>query len=314
MSEMMKGKGTMVHHNTRYVEYIDVFSNKGVIPSAGMPDNVLLFDTFNGTNPLDVLYYREPAKIYQKLSVYVMQGECVIEVNGKEETLSANTLMTIMPENVLSVKQASPDFSYFMVVFYPKLSNQIYNDIGITYSNARMSLQHFISPLTPQQIRDVLDIYNDIKHDILSPDYEYKYVFVRSLLNALTVKSINIHKYAPVPLEGNSNSRQYDVYNRFLSMLNKHCIEHRTVQHYAQQLGISSKYLSFVCISYSKKNASRWIDEAVIQKAKAMLLVHHYSFAETSEILHFPTVNSFSRFFKRVTGTTPKEFVRLQLA
>lgn len=310
MSEITKDAAA--YHNTRYVEYIDVFSKEGVIPSAGQAGSVLLFDTFNGTNPLAMLYYHEAAKIYQKLIIYVMKGECVMEVNGKEETVATNMLMTIMPENVIRVTRASDDLSYFMLVIYPKLSNQIYNDIGITYSNARMSLQHFLSPLSSEQMQDVLDIYKDLKRDLLGPDYEFKNAFMRSMLNAMTVKNINIHPYTPIPLEGNSNSRLYDVYNRFLAMLNKHCVEHRTVQHYAEQLGISSKYLSFVCISYSKKNASHWIDEAVIQKAKAMLLVHHYSFAETSEILHFPTVNSFSRFFKRVTGVTPKEFVHSQ--
>ena len=93
-----------------------------------------------------------------------------------------------------------------------------------------------------------------------------------------------------------------------ICLLNKHAIQQRTVQYYAECLGISSKYLSFVCTSYSKKNASAWIDEAVIQKAKAMILVHHYSLGETSEALHFPTVSSFSRYFKRVTGITPKDF------
>ena len=79
---------------------------------------------------------------------------------------------------------------------------------------------------------------------------------------------------------------------------------------YANTLGISSKYLSFVCTCYSRRNASAWIDEAVIQKAKAMILVHHYSLSETSDALHFPTVSSFSRFFKRVTNETPKMYLQ----
>lgn len=294
----------------RFVEYVDIFSREDIIPSAGIKDNLLLFDTFNNINPLEQLNNAAPTKIYQRVSFYMIEGECIFEINGKQTTISSNTAVAIMPENTLKIKFVSQSVQYYMVVTYPKVSNQIFRETGFTYSNARLSLRHFISPMNTQQMRDTLRIYTDIKRDILGPDYEFKNEYLRCLLNALMVKNINIYQFEPTPLEGDSNSRQYDVYCKFLSLLNKYAIEHRTVQFYAKTLDISSKYLSFVCTSYSKKNASSWIDEAVVQKAKAMMLVHHYSLFETSEALHFSTVSSFSRYFKRVTGQTPKEFVK----
>ena len=297
-----------MRHAPRFVEYVDIFSSADITPSAGSKDNIMLFDTFADTNPLEPLRYVPSTKIYQSISYYVLEGEIIYEINGKDVTLTKNTVLNVMPENTIEVKEVSPDIQYFMVVTYPKVSNQIFKEIGLTYSNARLSFQYFATPVNGQQMQDFFRIYNDIKRDMLGPDYEFKAEYIHSLLNAMMVKNINVHQYDPVPLEGNSNSRQYDVYCRFLSLLNKHAIEQRTVLFYAQQLNISSKYLSFVCTSYSKKNASAWIDEAVIQKAKALILVHHYSLIETSEALHFPTVSSFSRFFKRVVGMTPREF------
>jgi len=294
----------------RFVEYVDIFSREDIIPSAGIKDSLLLFDTFNNINPLEQLNNAAPTKIYQRVSFYLIEGECIFDINGKQMTITPNTAVAIMPENTLKIKFVSPSVQYYMVVTYPKVSNQIFRETGFTYSNARLSLRHFISQMSTQQVRDTLRIYTDIKRDILGPDYEFKNEYLRCLLNALMVKNINIYQFDPMPLEGDSNSRQYDVYCKFLSLLNKYAIEHRTVQFYAKTLDISSKYLSFVCTSYSKKNASSWIDEAVVQKAKAMMLVHHYSLFETSEALHFSTVSSFSRYFKRVTGQTPKEFVK----
>ena len=299
--------------NTQYVEYIDAFADRGVTPAAAIRDNLLLFDTFNGYNPLQHLYNKSEYKMYQKLNIYVIRGEAVMEINGKENDIKGGTLITIMPENIAKITYSSTDFQYFMLVVYPRLSNQIYNDIGITYSNAKLSLQHFIAPLTAEQMLHMLNLYNDIKFELLGINYELRDVYVHNILQALTVENINIHQYNPMPLQGgDSNSHQYDVYCRFLSLLNKHSNEHRSVRYYAKQLGISSKYLSFVCISYSKKNASTWVSEAVIQKAKALMLVHHYTFTETSIALHFPTVSSFSRYFKRVTKMTPKAFVKSQ--
>lgn len=300
-------------HNTRYVEYTDVFVEKNIVPSAAVRENLLLFDTFQGNNPLLQIYpNKEKYKMYQKLYIYIIHGEAVIEINGKPNTLKSNTLISIMPENITSLTSASENLSYFMMVVYPRLSNQIYNEIGVTYTNTKLTLKHFISHLTQDQVQRICDLYNDIKSDLLSPFYEEKEAYIHSLLQAFVIENINIHKYNPMPLQGDSNSRQYDVYCRFLTLLNKHISERRTVSYYAKTLGISSKYLSFVCTCYSQKNASTWIDEAVIQKAKALIVVHNYTFTETSYALHFRTVSCFTRYFKRVTGMTPKDFLKMQ--
>lgn len=305
-----KSNDPTMRHTPRFVEYVDIFSREDIIPAAGMKDNIFLIDTFGGFNPLESLKDTPPTKIYQSVSYYLMEGEIVFDINGKEETVTRGTLVSVMPENIIKATRVSPIIRYFMIVTYPKLANQIYKEVGLTYSNARMSNQYFITSLTFEQMQEMLRLYNEIKREMLGPDYEFKAEYIRCLLNALMVKNINIHKYEPLPLVGNSASRQYDVYCRFLSLLNKHATEQRAVRFYADTLGISSKYLSFVCICYSKKNASAWIDDAVIQKAKAMLLVHHYSQQETTDALHFPTMSSFCRFFKRITGCTPREFLK----
>lgn len=297
-------------YNARYVEYVDVFKQKDVIPSAVLKDELILFDTTDESTSLVTMLSEKPNKIYQKINIYITQGEMQLVINEKEETISAGHLVTIMPENTTFIKSASDDFEYFATIIYPKLSSLIYTDIGYTYSNARMSLRHFDSVLSDKQMQKVSELYYEMKRDMNSADYELKETYIRCLMNALIIENINIHQYNPMLLQGNSNSRQYDMYCRFLSLLNKHSNEQRTVHYYAKLMGISSKYLSFVCISYSQKNASTWIDEAVIQKAKALMVVHRYSFSETSNALHFPTVSSFSRFFKRVTGITPKAYVK----
>ncbi|MDE6721051.1 MAG: AraC family transcriptional regulator [Bacteroidaceae bacterium] len=297
-------------YNARYVEYVDVFTQRYVNPSATLKDGLLLFDSEDGSTSLVTLLGTKPNKIYQKINIYITQGQAQFVINEQTTTISAGYLVTIMPENTTLIKSASTDFAYFATIVYPKLSSLIYTDIGYIYSNARLSLRHFISPVSAEHMQKVRELYNEMKHDMNGADYELKEMYVRCLMDVLIIENINIHKYNPMLLQGNSNSRQYDTYCRFLALLNKHAAEQRTVYYYANLMGISSKYLSFVCISYSQKNASTWIDEAVIQKAKALMVVHHYSFSDTSNALHFPTVSSFCRFFKRVTGTTPKAYVK----
>ena len=300
--------------NIRYVEYVDVFSQPNVVPTACVKNHLILFDSFSGNNPFNEIFYEIPNKMYQNLYIYITKGEMTISINNQDTELKSGDSIIIMPENIIRIKNMSTGIKYFMFVIYPKLASEIFNDIGLTYSSARLSLHHFTAKLDNDQMQRVLNIYDEIRHDLITFDYEYKALYIRSMLDILLVENINTHKIEAMPLEGDSNSRQYDVYCKFIALLNKHAVEQRSVQYYANTLGISSKYLSYVCISYSNKNASTWIDEAVIQKAKALILVHHYTLSETSEILHFSSISSFSRFFTRVMGMTPKNFVKSQTA
>ena len=300
--------------NIRYVEYVDVFSQPNVVPTACVKNHLILFDSFSGNNPFNEIFYEIPNKMYQNLYIYITKGEMTISINNQDTELKSGDSIIIMPENIIRIKNMSTGIKSFMFAIYPKLASEIFNDIGLTYSSARLSLHHFTAQLDNEQMQRVLNIYDEIRHDLITFDYEYKALYIRSMLDILLVENINTHKIEAMPLEGDSNSRQYDVYCKFIALLNKHAVEQRSVQYYANTLGISSKYLSYVCISYSNKNASTWIDEAVIQKAKALILVHHYTLSETSEILHFSSISSFSRFFTRVMGMTPKNFVKSQTA
>lgn len=298
--------------NNSYVEYIDVFNREGITPSAGIANYLLCFDTDGQSDPLERAYGQEEFKLYQKVCFYIKKGQFRLEVNGQEETVTEGHLLTVMPESVVKMIEKQDTLDFFAVIVYPQLSNQTYKDIGFTYSNAQLSQRYFLSPCPPGQMEVVYNIYQEIKHDILQPGYKYQSIFLRSMLNALFVENINVHRRRPIPLDGNGNSRQYDIYCKFLTALNKHSQEHRDVQYYAKLLDISSKYLSFVCISYSKQNASTWIDNAVIQKAKVLMTVHQYPIGKVSELLHFPSPSSFRRFFKRVTGMTTSEFLNTQ--
>lgn len=293
--------------STNYVEYVDDFKAENVTPTCGINNFLMLFDNFDDRNTLESLENKDH-KLYQMTTFYVLNGECVLNINGKDVTIKAGQTLTTMPDNVVSFVSASEDVKYFMLLIYPKVVNIVFNDLGVNYTNSDFSRAFFVNDTPQERFQYCYDLYKVIKSDMLIPPYEYKLIYLRSLLNDLFVQNFLTHDI-DIQKEGDSNSRQYDVYCKFLEALNKYSTEHRSVQFYAELLGISSKYLSFVCISYSKQNASTWIDKYVIQKAKVLMTVHDYSMSEVSEMLHFQTTSSFSRYFKRVTGITPKEFI-----
>lgn len=116
-------------------------------------------------------------------------------------------------------------------------------------------------------------------------------------------------KYANANLDNRGRlSRPDDIMRRFTALINTSCERERSVEYYAEQLGITPKYLSLVCKKRTGYNASKIIDSAVIRKAKALLHQHGMSVLEVSEHLNFVSQSFFGKYFKQRTGVSPSRY------
>ena len=81
-----------------------------------------------------------------------------------------------------------------------------------------------------------------------------------------------------------------------------------TVQHIAQQLHLSPKYLSSLLKTLTGQNTQQHIHEKLIEKAKEKLSTTHLSVSEIAYGLGFEHLPSFSKLFKAKTALSPLEF------
>ncbi|MGI4835684.1 MAG: helix-turn-helix domain-containing protein [Janthinobacterium lividum] len=81
-----------------------------------------------------------------------------------------------------------------------------------------------------------------------------------------------------------------------------------TVQHFADALHVSPAYLADMLRTHTGQNTQQHIHQALIEKAKSLLLSTSLSISETAFQLGFEYPQYFSRLFKRKTGQTPAEF------
>lgn len=77
---------------------------------------------------------------------------------------------------------------------------------------------------------------------------------------------------------------------------------------YDKKLCLTPKYLSSTIKEVSGKLAGDWIDNYVIIEAKALLISTNLTVQEICYELNFSTPSSFTRFFKRITGMSPRKF------
>ncbi|MBT9392091.1 helix-turn-helix transcriptional regulator [Hymenobacter sp. NST-14] len=81
-----------------------------------------------------------------------------------------------------------------------------------------------------------------------------------------------------------------------------------TVQHFADALHMSPAYLSDMLRTLTGRSTQQHIHEALIEKAKSLLLGTSLSINETAFQLGFEYPQYFTRLFKRKTGLTPAAF------
>lgn len=86
---------------------------------------------------------------------------------------------------------------------------------------------------------------------------------------------------------------------------------HITVDYLASHLNVSPNYLSDMLRSLTGQNARQHIQEKLLEKAKFYLLTTDLSVGEIAYQLGFEQAQSFNRFFKKISNTSPLTFRRM---
>ncbi len=105
-----------------------------------------------------------------------------------------------------------------------------------------------------------------------------------------------------------TRSRKVNYVHDFLSLLQQHYRQERTVAFYAGQLCISPKYLSLLVREVTGRTAATIIDQFVINEAKNMLRFSGYTIQQVAYKLNFPNQSAFGKYFKHITGLSPTAF------
>ncbi len=289
----------------------EILSNDAHESIALIPDQLILLDNYGLINPLAALQTDTLLSINQMIICFVMQGNIQVRMNGEEAEIRGGQVLTTLPESEGTFHKASADCRFIMFIIFPDLLKQTFEDIYINYDRTVYEKGFLIEDCSEEQMSAFQLLYTELKKECIRANYEYKMIVIRSYLNVLLINDIKLFETTKkADTLADISSRQYDIFQKFLEALNEHAKTERTVQFYADLLHISPKYLSFVSLQYSNKNASQWIGEYVVHHAKTLISIHHKSSAEIASELKFPNLISYNRFFKRIAGMSPREYRR----
>ena len=98
------------------------------------------------------------------------------------------------------------------------------------------------------------------------------------------------------------------ILKRFFDSLMQNYRREHLVPFYADQLNITTQYLSSVIKSLTGRTPSQFIFERLYCEARALLDHPDLSIKEIAELLHFSDQSAFGKFFKKRYGQSPVDY------
>ncbi len=240
----------------------------------------------------------------------VLEGWLVINYNGAELTLRADDLYVYSPGMGVTVLSASEDYRGICLLADERLSietDPVRDMVRLAYlpiirlHEPRIGLTPEKALCLKKRMEEITDyLHSDNVHKGAITQYLYA-IFLLDLQGALE-RTTN---------EKLVSKRTESIFIGFIHLLPDHFIEHRDIGFYADALHISTTYLSRIVRQISGRTVIDFVDRFLLMEAAFLLRTSPLSISQISDRLHFSDQASFSKFFTRLQGISPKNYRRL---
>lgn len=241
------------------------------------------------------------------------KGTAAIDVYMQEYNVSKGGLIVILPNQLVSVKEKSNDFSmnYFIV------SQSLINDVvsGISRLSPlffiHMRRKHYYE-LTEDEIFRFNVYFNLIHNRMKSENVAYENEYITNTLRLFYLDLYNNFKNSIISTKSAHDTRKEKFAYDFFLLIMEHYKQNREVAFYADKLCITPKYLSTVIKEVSSRSAKDWIVEYILLEIKYLLKNSILNIQEIAVRTNFSNQASLGRFFRKHTGMSPSEFRTLK--
>lgn len=246
----------------------------------------------------------EPVKFSASTWIFVKQGECNADINLINHEISAPALVTVENSQILQPKYISPDFKASILVMSKRFRDNLFLFMSNMPIYATIS-RHPVAKIIPETLLEVDVFFSDSKKIIADKENPYRSQAFLFTLTAFIFKTA--YKWFESYKE-EVMTNQGRMSDQFLILAQQNFKQQRFLDFYAQKLGVTPKHLSRTLKSQTGFTAVEWIERFVILEAKVLLKSSNLNIQQISDELNFPSQSFFGKYFKKITGMSPKEF------
>lgn len=264
-------------------------------------------ETFRaGEDDLD-FYRKRLIKLTNGVLLFCTKGEADITIDLEEYHIVPNTNVMLLPGSILSLKSATKDFR----IHYFAYSGEM---IKVACFRLEPAFMHFMKEnacythTDPEAIKDIMGLIEASAAIYGDKENRFQESIAQNLLQIFFLDTYDkVQRYfTKDQLEG--SNRKGQLFKKFIHLVHAHCTSQRDVAFYAEQLCISTRYLSAITKEAGNISAKGIIDEFLTLEIKVTLQSTNLSLKEIADRYNFPDQSFFGRYFKKHTGMSPKEY------
>ena len=240
--------------------------------------------------------------------VFVESGTALLTDMRQDYTIKGEDLIVLSPSLAATLHHASPDFTFTCISLVPEYFDSLPGS-QLLYSQLAEFIQadHLpivsLKPEKSRYLRQTFDLFSsDLRgfkiytHDIIS--------HLCCLLLLQTADTFcQSNRHMPVYVK-----RSGEIFRKFRKLLTAHYRQHHDIGFYADELHISTTYLSRIVKQTTGNTVRFLISELLCADARRMLVCTDLDIKEIASQLGFSDQSVFGKFFVKKTGLSPLKF------
>ena len=240
--------------------------------------------------------------------IMITSGEMTITVDYNTYTAKENCMFVLLERHVINNVSVSLDFTGFHIIVDKNIfKNSTHDEKPPLEGLINSSRQQPLLLFNKEEFEWLKSDVHRLCYDMVRNNHIYQKSLV---MNDISVFAYEIWNNSDKnQVVANDSIGHYEkIAIEFLDLVFQNCKVEHEVSYYADRLCITAIQLSRAVKKNMNKPAIVVIHDIMITEAKIMLNKSDITVQQVSDELHFSDQASFSKFFKKHVGMSPKNF------
>ena len=251
----------------------------------------------------------QPVRIEAVAFSMCLKGEIEISINMERRIIHPGDMVLVRPNDIVQHLWRSEDLSaVFIAINY----NSTLDIISLLKQS--LPVYYYVKDAPPIHLEKdeqqcFADYCNLLKTKAAATNNPMRREIIVNLLRAMIYDMLHILQRC-IPYENTFKTREGRLTDLFIRQVESSYRQHRDVAYYADKLCLTPKYLSQMVKKATGRTAGQWIDHRVILEAKVLLQTTDMTVQQVSQELNFSNQSFFGKYFKNITGASPRKYRR----
>lgn len=238
--------------------------------------------------------------------LFIAHGSVEIELEGAHHQLQ-NASAIVVPAMTIHGFRFSPDVQGHIITLAKPLADHLHALMG---ESRTLKTADFYTLSQPNRAERIATLVSQIDQEYRQPA-PGRHSLLEALVQALVVELSRLSAYTGstakryAPRQSDKGRQHLECYQ---ALIEAHYREQPSIEQLAEQIGVSSAHLNLLCRQLAGRSALQLLHERLLLEAKRQLTYTNMTIGQVSDSLGFSEPAYFTRFFKRNTTLSPRDF------